>query len=178
MINEPKKVADSATFFFLEISHLIQSSVYLRSRTYPTKDANATEMQATIPVVVASCKTNSIIIINTLKNSDILKNGNLNPSVHGSSEAFQFLVIRLWMMRRAAHTTDAQRTNTRFSGEPNLVYKNPLATPQPIIPIQIKKTFIILFFVNRSNYIQINIIFQYQILSIIKFFSWILNTKH
>ena len=84
-------------------------------------------------------------VINELKkeNSDILKNGNLNPSVHGSSEAFQFLVIRLWMMRRAAHTADAQRTNTRFSGEPNLVYKNPLATPQPMTPSQVKKIFIL-----------------------------------
>jgi hypothetical protein len=137
----------------------------------PINEANATEMQATIPVVLASCMINSIINTNTLKNREILKNGNLNSSVQGSSEAFQFLVIRLWMMRRAAHTADAQRTNTRFSGHPNPEKRKPLATPQPMIPIQIKKTFIILFFVNGSNYTQINIIFQYQILSIIKFFS-------
>jgi hypothetical protein len=83
-----------------------------------------------------------MISINTLKKRDILKNGNLNPSVQGSSEAFQFLEIRLWIMRRAAHTADAQRTNTRFSGEPNLVYRKPLATPQPMTPIQVKKIFI------------------------------------
>jgi hypothetical protein len=112
----------------------------------PISEANATEMQATIPVVVASCNTNSIISINTLKNSEILKNGNLNLSISESLESFQFLVIRLWMMRRNTHTIDVQRTNARFSGIPNPAYRNPLATPQPMIPIQIKKTFIILLF--------------------------------
>ena len=107
----------------------------------PINEANATEMHATIPVVVASCMINSIVNINRLKNNEILNNGNLNPS-----EAFQFLEISLWKMRRATHTADAQRTNTRFSGEPNLVYRNPLATPQPMTPSQVNKIFILNIF--------------------------------
>lgn len=103
----------------------------------PINEANATEMHATIPVVVASCMINSIVNINRLKNNEILNNGNLNPS-----EAFQFLVIRLWMMRRTTHTADAQRTNTRFSGHPNPEKRKPLATPQPMTPSQVKKIFI------------------------------------
>jgi len=118
-------------------------------------------MQATIPVEFVSFRINSIISMNTLKNKEILKYGNLNPSDHGSSGASQFLVIRLWMMRRAAHTADAQRTNTRFSGMPNLEYRNPLATPQPMTPSQIKKIFINFIFVNKNHYTQINTIFQY-----------------
>ena len=105
---------------------------------------------ATISVSFFSSETNStaknIANPTTPKHMEILKNGKWNPSVHGTSGTFQFLVIRLWIMRKNAHTIDVQRTNARFSGVPNLKYRNLLATPQPMIPIQIKKTFIILFF--------------------------------
>ena len=154
--------------------------MYLVSLIYATNEANATVTQVTITNELISRIINSIINANTLKKRLSRNTGKWKPSAHGSKGTLQCFVILLWTKRTIAHTMDEHKRNTRFSGCPKLEKKYPLATPHAMIANQIKKILILNIFFLLAKIIihKLPCYFNIIFLSITKYFSWIIHTKH